>query len=99
MEGMPKDAVVIAWGRPAEVVQVDAPGGPYEMWVYHGTTWRSREFPTCYYFADPYRPMPNLVPSVPLYETVRVACEYVKGEVTFRRGLVQRWSVRPAPRS
>ncbi len=34
MEGMTKDAVFMAWGKPSEVVQVEGPGGPYEMWVY-----------------------------------------------------------------
>jgi hypothetical protein len=97
MEGMSKDAVFMAWGHPSETVQVDGPGGPYEMWVYVGTGWRQREFPTYYYYPNPSRPFPNLAPSVPLYETVHTAYRYAKAEVTFCQGVVQKWSVRPAP--
>ena len=97
MEGMSRDAVFMAWGKPSETVQVDGAGGPFEMWVYLGTGWRQRSFPTYYYYPNPYRPFPNLVPSVPLYETVRTAYRYAKAEVTFCQGVVQKWSVRPAP--
>lgn len=97
MEGMTKDAVFMAWGKPSEVVQVEGPGGPYEMWVYLRTGWRQREFPTYYFEPNPYRPFPTLVPSVPLNATVHTTYRYAKAEVTFCRGVVQKWSVRPAP--
>ena len=34
--GMPSDAVYIAWGKPAEVLQNENEGGATTVWVYYG---------------------------------------------------------------
>src|SRR5687767_11302134 len=35
--GMPMDAVYIAWGKPAQVLEQQTPTGAIVTWLYHGT--------------------------------------------------------------
>src|SRR5687768_12722035 len=35
--GMPMDAVYIAWGKPAQVLEQQTPAGTMVTWLYHGT--------------------------------------------------------------
>jgi hypothetical protein len=34
--GMPMDAVYIAWGKPAQVIESESPAGASTVWLYHG---------------------------------------------------------------
>ena len=90
--GMNSDAVYIAWGRPAQVLESEDGGGRLTTWLYHGTTtdeyvgWRIVEVPG-----------PNgsyLTRRMDRDFNVR---EYVSAELIFRDGLLQTWRTLAKP--
>ncbi|MGH7976681.1 MAG: hypothetical protein ACREDS_04840 [Limisphaerales bacterium] len=81
--GMTSDAVEIAWGSPAEVLQSGSKGGVFTTWVYRGSFlqdtrfWAGRRYP---YLAQDYEPR-----------------TYVSAEIVFANGVVQSWRTLPQP--
>lgn len=81
--GMTTDAVYIAWGPPAEVLQGGDQHGEYTTWVYRGSFledtryWAGRRYP---YLAHDYEPR-----------------TYVSAEILFVNGAVQSWRTLPQP--
>ncbi len=80
--GMPEDAVYIAWGKPAQVLQKEDEHGHAVVWLYEGgwmeeTRWwpgRSR------YPVNEYQPR-----------------TYVRAEIVFVAGKVESWRTLPQP--
>jgi hypothetical protein len=80
--GMSEDAVYIAWGKPAQVLQHEDQGGLAIIWVYLGG-WMQE---TRYWY--PYRRFP---------ETDYQPRTYVRAEITFVNGVVSTWQTLPQP--
>jgi len=90
--GMNEDAVYIAWGQPAQVLQSEDASGQITTWLYQGTTtdefvgWRFVEIPG-----------PNgsyLTRRVDRDFSVR---EYVSAELAFRDGKLLNWRTLAKP--
>ncbi len=90
--GMNEDAVYIAWGQPAQVLQSEDASGQLTTWLYQGTTtdefvgWRFVEMPG-----------PNgsyLTRRVERDFSVR---EYVSAELVFREGQLLSWRTLARP--
>ena len=81
--GMTTNAVYIAWGPPAEVLQGGDQRGSYTTWIYRGSFleetryWAGRRYP---YVAYDYEPR-----------------TYIRGEIIFVNGVVQSWRTLPQP--
>jgi hypothetical protein len=90
--GMSEDAVYIAWGKPAQVLQSENDSGRATTWLYEGTTtdeyvgWRYVEV------AGPRGSY--LTRRMDRDYSVR---EYVSAELVFRDGLLQSWRTLPRP--
>lgn len=80
--GMNEDAVYIAWGKPAQVLQQEDQNGLATIWVYLGG-WMQE---TRYWYS--YRRLP---------ETDYQPRTYVRAEITFVNGVVQAWQTLPQP--
>jgi hypothetical protein len=80
--GMNEDAVYIAWGKPAQVVQVEDQNGLQAIWIYTGG-WMEE---TRYWY--PHRRFP---------ETDYQPRTYVRAELVFVGGLLQSWRTLPQP--
>lgn len=90
--GMNQDAVYIAWGPPAEILQSETQDGLLTTWLYHGVWteetryWTFREVPykgTVFlerYLEHDYFPR-----------------NYVQAEIVFAGGEVTRWRTLPRP--
>jgi uncharacterized protein YceK len=81
--GMPMDAVYIAWGKPAQVLQNETPQGASTVWLYEGG-WMEEMRWWPYYGRTPisdYQPR-----------------TYVRAEIVFVNGVVQSWRTLPQPR-
>ncbi len=90
--GMPMDAVYIAWGKPAQVLQSSSAQGTTTTWVYHGSQLQAYHYWTYYgyrahgyYWGQPY------------LATDYYSHEYIRAEVVFENGLVKEWRTWPAP--
>ena len=94
--GMPMDAVYIAWGKPSQVVQGQAPDGTsVTTWIYYGTAWQEYRYWNYHYYPGwryGYYAMPTL-------DYDYVPSSYVAAEVTFQNGVVKHWrnSTQPQP--
>lgn len=81
--GMTTDAVTIAWGPPAEVLQSGNKDGVLTTWVYRGgfleetRYWAGRREP---FIVNNYEPR-----------------TYVRAEIVFANGVVQSWRTLPQP--
>jgi hypothetical protein len=90
--GMNEDAVYIAWGKPAQVLQSEDKSGHVTTWVYQGTTtdeyvgWRYMEL------AGPRGPI--FTRRLDSDFNVR---DYVSAELVFRDGKLQSWRTLPKP--
>lgn len=80
--GMSEDAVYIAWGKPAQVLQLEDANGLSVTWIYTGG-WMEE---TRYWYS--YRRVP---------ETDYQPRTYVRAEIIFVNGLVQSWRTLPQP--
>ena len=90
--GMPADAVYIAWGAPAQILQSEDATGAITTWLYEGTYlqehryWNYREVSLRdgifleRYLDTEYNPQ-----------------SYWSAEITFVNGIVQRWRTLPRP--
>lgn len=91
--GMTEDAVYLAWGKPAQVLQVAGRGGESTTWLYTGVAtdayryWTYREYPR--------RDGPPLVDRT--LETDYDVNEFVSAEVVFEIGRVVSWRTLPRP--
>ena len=90
--GMSQDAVYIAWGQPAEILQSETKDGLTTTWLYHGTWmqetryWTFREVPyKGTVFLERY-PDRDYDPR-----------GYVSAEIVFIGGAVARWRTLPRP--
>jgi hypothetical protein len=94
--GMPMDAVYIAWGKPSQVVQGQAPDGTaMTTWIYYGTSWQEYRYWNYRYYPGwryGYYAMPTL-------DYDYAPTSYVAAEVTFQNGVVKNWrsSTQPPP--
>jgi hypothetical protein len=80
--GMTEDAVYIAWGRPAQVLQREDQGGLVTIWVYLGG-WMEE---TRYWYNYRRYPVIDYQPRT-----------YVRAEITFTGGVVSAWQTLPQP--
>lgn len=90
--GMNADAVYIAWGQPAQVLESEDGGGRLTTWLYQGTTtdeivgWRYVEVPG-----------PNGSHLARRMDRDFAVREYVSAELVFRDGLLQTWRTLAKP--
>lgn len=82
-KGMTEDAVYIAWGRPAQILQQEDPQGAATIWLYEGG-WMQE---TRYWSG---RRSPRL-------EHDYFPRTYVRAEVVFVNGVVHSWRTLPQP--
>ena len=81
--GMSEDAVYIAWGRPAQVLQQEDARGPRAIWLYEGgwmeetRYWSGRRYG---HLERDYQPR-----------------TYVRAEIVFVNGAVESWRSLPQP--
>lgn len=80
--GMTQDAVYIAWGKPAQVLQQEDQRGLVMFWLYHGGWLEETRYWT------PYSRVP-----INDYQPR----SYVSAEITFVNGLVESWRTLPKP--
>ncbi|MEK7781011.1 MAG: hypothetical protein AAB370_05880 [Verrucomicrobiota bacterium] len=80
--GMTPDAVYIAWGKPAQVLQREDPQGVVLIWLYHGG-WLEE---TRYWTHTSRVPISDYQPRT-----------YVSAEINFVDGVVQSWRTLPKP--
>jgi hypothetical protein len=80
--GMTQDAVYIAWGKPAQILQREDHQGVVTIWLYHGG-WMEE---TRYWPHYSRVPLNDYQPRT-----------YVSAEITFVNGVVQAWRTLPQP--
>ena len=80
--GMPQDAVYIAWGKPAQILQREDQQGVVTIWLYHGGWMEETRYWTPYSRV----PLNDYQPRT-----------YVSAEITFVNGVVQAWRTLPQP--
>lgn len=80
--GMPPDAVYIAWGKPAQVLQQEDEQGPLTIWLYYGG-WLEE---TRYWPRTARQPVSDFQSRT-----------YVSAEVVFSNGVVSSWRTLPKP--
>ena len=80
--GMNADAVYIAWGRPAQVVEQEDANGRTTTWIYTGG-WMEE---TRYWYPHRRTPQTDYQPRT-----------YVRAEILFVNGLVDSWRTLPQP--
>jgi hypothetical protein len=80
--GMTEDAVYIAWGKPAQILQVEDAQGLRVSWIYTGG-WLEE---TRYWYGNRRVPQTDYQPR-----------SYVKAEIVFTNGLVESWQTLPQP--
>lgn len=82
-KGMTEDAVYIAWGKPAQILQQENQQGPATIWLYEGgwmeetRYWTGRRNPR---LEHDYQPR-----------------AYVRAEIVFVNGKVESWRTLPQP--
>ena len=80
--GMSEDGVYIAWGKPAQILQLEDANGLSVTWIYTGG-WMEE---TRYWYS--YRRVP---------QTDYQPRTYVRAEIVFVNGVVQSWQTLPQP--
>ena len=90
--GMNEDAVFIAWGQPAQVLQSEDGGGRVTTWLYQDTT--TDEFVGWRYVEVPGPNGSHLTRRLDRDFSVR---EYISAELIFRDSLLQSWRTLPRP--
>ena len=94
--GMPMDAVYIALGKPAQIINgQSSDGSATTIWLYHGTTWHEYRYWNYHYYPHGrygYYPTPTL-------DYDYVPHSYLAAEVVFQNGVVKSWrnSSQPQP--
>ncbi len=90
--GMPMDAVYIAWGKPAQVLQSASEQGSTTTWVYHGTQYQEYNYWTYHTYGGRGRYWGQ-----PYLGTDYYPSQYISAEVIFENGVVKAWRTLPAP--
>lgn len=90
--GMSMDAVYIAWGPPAEVLESESAEGHVTSWIYHGAWMEETRYWT-------YREVPRkggryLERYLDSDYNIR---DYVRAEIQFENGVVTQWRTLPKP--
>lgn len=80
--GMNEDAVYIAWGKPAQIVQQEDANGSQTIWIYTGG-WMEE---TRYWYSHQWVPQTDYQPRT-----------YVRAELIFAGGTLQSWRTLPQP--
>jgi len=80
--GMSEDAVYIAWGKPAQILQVEDMNGLRVSWIYTGG-WLEE---TRYWYGNRRVPQTDYQPR-----------SYVRAEIIFSKGVVESWQTLPQP--
>lgn len=80
--GMTPDAVYIAWGKPAQILQREDQNGVVTVWLYHGG-WLEE---TRYWTYSSRVPLNDYQPRT-----------YISAEINFVNGTVQSWRTLPKP--
>jgi hypothetical protein len=88
--GMPMDAVYIAWGKPAQILQNESPEGASTVWLYEGAWLDSG--PTWIH-----RPIGRHGGMQPYVVQDYYARSYVSAEIVFVGGKVRQWRTLPQP--
>ena len=90
--GMSPEAVLIAWGKPSQVLTNESSQGTFVTWLYQGNRLKSYRYWTHHsYMYDGY------VWGHPYLATSYYPVEYVTAEVIFVNNLVSEWRTLPAP--
>ena len=91
--GMVPDAVYIAWGKPAQVLESENASGRITTWLYHGNTtdeflfWNYREYPR----------RDGTVYMERFLDRTYDFRSYVSAELVFRGGKLESWRTLPRP--
>lgn len=80
--GMTQDAVYIAWGKPAQILQREDQQGMVTLWLYQGGWMEETRYWSHYYRV----PINDYQPRT-----------YVSAEITFLNGVVNSWRTLPKP--
>jgi hypothetical protein len=91
--GMNMDAVYIAWGKPAQVLQQEDQNGASTIWLYEGGWWEETRYWT-------YRQVVGRGDQVYLeryLESDYQPRSYVSAEIVFIKGVVNSWRTLPQP--
>lgn len=91
--GMSEDAVYIAWGRPAQVLQSGDSSGMRTTWLYHGTTSDTFTYWDYYHVPHP-RGGSYLARTMRRDLLVR---DYISAELVFKDGLLESYRTLPKP--
>ena len=81
-KGMSEDAVYIAWGRPAQILQQENAGGAATVWLYEGGWMEEMRW----------WPRHSRVPVTDYQPRT-----YVRAEIVFANGVVDSWRTLPQP--
>ena len=91
--GMSPDAVYIALGKPAEILQQETQAGATTHWLYHGSSLREYRYWTYRgvrvgnrYYSEPYMAQDYYLQP------------YVRSEIIFQDGVVREWRTLPSPK-
>jgi hypothetical protein len=84
-EGMPMEAVYLAWGKPARVFTGHSAEGPTTTWVYLGTELAPQPY-WAYNWGYPF-----YYPTTPTIHYGFTPQQYVRAEVVFVNGRVRSW--------
>lgn len=84
-QGMPMEAVYLAWGKPARVFTGQGAEGPTTTWVYLGTELTPQPY-WAYTWGYPY-----YYPTTPTIHYGFAPQTYVRAEVLFVNGQVRSW--------
>ncbi|MBI5773730.1 MAG: hypothetical protein HZA89_08310 [Verrucomicrobia bacterium] len=90
--GMSADAVYIAWGAPAQILQSESGAGVTTTWLYHETVLRER---TRWHYRTVTRGHLVFLERCP--EREAEAGSYVSAQITFVNGAVSTWQTLPRP--
>lgn len=101
-EGMPADAVYLAWGEPSDVFEAEDARGRFTKWIYTGSYLQRHDYwafrpATQSAGRDYYRRPESPVMERRLEHDV-VRREYVQAEVDLVDGVVRNWRKHPKPR-
>lgn len=91
--GMSSDAVYIAWGPPAEVLEREDQTGRYSVWQYHGT-WMQE---TRYWAYRETTAGGNDLYLERYLTTDYYPRDYLRAQITFKDGEVISWQTLPRP--
>lgn len=90
--GMSQDAVYLAWGRPADVLQNETQQGKSTIWLYTGTVMQESRFWT---YREISRDGTTFLERFP--EREYYPQDYVRAEIVFVDGKVSSWRTLPRP--